>query len=66
VGNTDQRGVFVLPVVTAGAWQSSATSTPCGHSTHEGRRWLQFSAMIERGVSLARALYGFNSVNVEG
>ena len=27
---------------------------------------LQFSAMVERGVSQARSLYAFNSVNVEG
>jgi uncharacterized protein (DUF885 family) len=27
---------------------------------------LQFTAMVERGVSLARTLYAFNSVNTEG
>ncbi|HXD84784.1 MAG TPA: DUF885 family protein, partial [Rudaea sp.] len=27
---------------------------------------LQFSAMVEHGVSLARSLFAFNSVNVEG
>ena len=43
----------------AGAWTLSA---------HEGRpgHELQFTAMVERGVSLARTLYAFNSVNVEG
>jgi len=27
---------------------------------------LQFTAMVERGISLARTLFAFNSVNVEG
>ncbi|WP_251259207.1 DUF885 family protein, partial [Enterobacter hormaechei] len=27
---------------------------------------LQFTAMVERGVSLARTMFAFNSVNVEG
>src|SRR6202008_5094658 len=27
---------------------------------------LQFASMVERGVSLARAVFAFNSVNVEG
>ena len=37
-------------------------------TAHEGRpgHELQFSAMVERGVSLARSLFAFNSVNVEG
>ena len=37
-------------------------------SAHEGRpgHELQFTAMVERGVSLARTLFAFNSVNVEG
>ncbi|MFC5570364.1 DUF885 domain-containing protein [Lysobacter yangpyeongensis] len=74
VGNTGQQGVFVLPLgnpnagadgiyddfnYPAGAWTLTA---------HEGRpgHELQFTAMVERGVSLARTLYAFNSVNVEG
>lgn len=37
-------------------------------TAHEGRpgHELQFAAMVERGVSLARSLFAFNSVNVEG
>ena len=37
-------------------------------TAHEGRpgHELQFAAMIEKGVSLARALFAFNSVNAEG
>ncbi|WP_133500200.1 DUF885 domain-containing protein [Cognatilysobacter terrigena] len=74
VGNTGQQGVFVLPLSNpnagadgpyddfnypAGAWTLSA---------HEGRpgHELQVTAMVERGISLARTLYAFNSVNVEG
>lgn len=75
VGNTGEQGQFVLPVgnpstsgmneayddfnYPAAAWTLSA---------HEGRpgHELQFTAMVERGVSLARTLYAFNSVNVEG
>lgn len=75
VGNTGQQGQFVLPVsvpnpdgsslqyddfnFAAAAWTLSA---------HEGRpgHELQFTAMVERGVSLARTLFAFNSVNVEG
>jgi uncharacterized protein (DUF885 family) len=75
VGNTGQQGQFVLPVSVpnpdgtslqyddfnydAAAWTLSA---------HEGRpgHELQFTAMVERGVSLARSMFAFNSVNVEG
>jgi uncharacterized protein (DUF885 family) len=76
IGNTGEQGQFVLPTSNpasagkpgeayddfnypAAAWTLSA---------HEGRpgHELQFSAMIERGVSQARTLYAFNSVNVEG
>ena len=75
IGNTGEQGQFVLPVgnpaaggkgeayddfnFPAAAWTLSA---------HEGRpgHELQFSAMVERGVSQARMLYAFNSVNVEG
>lgn len=75
VGNTGQQGTFVLPLgnpskdgkgknyddfnFDAVAWTLSA---------HEGRpgHELQFTAMVERGVSLARSMFAFNSVNVEG
>lgn len=75
IGNTGERGRFVLPVgnpnegrpgeayddfnFAAAAWTLSA---------HEGRpgHELQFSVMVERAVSLARAIFAFTSVNVEG
>lgn len=74
IGNTGQRGVFVLPVRTPGASADDSIddfnfpAATWTMSAHEGRpgHELQFAAMVERGVSTARALYAFNSVNVEG
>lgn len=43
----------------AGAWTLTAHEGRPGHD-------LQFTAMLERGVSLARSIFAFNSVNVEG
>jgi hypothetical protein len=76
VGNTGERGQFVLPLgkpksgggrseayddftFGAAAWSLSAHEARPGHE-------LQFAAMVERGVSLTRSLFAFNSVNVEG
>jgi uncharacterized protein (DUF885 family) len=74
IGNTGEQGTFVLTVgnPTAGegdayddfnfpaaAWTLSAHEARPGHE-------LQFAALVEQGVSLARMLYAFNSVNVEG
>ncbi|WP_257458388.1 DUF885 domain-containing protein [Archangium lipolyticum] len=75
INNTGEQGQFVLPLgspassgkgeayddftFAAAAWSLTA---------HEGRpgHELQFTAMVERGVSLARSMFAFNSVNVEG
>jgi uncharacterized protein (DUF885 family) len=74
--NTGQRGQFVLPLnipsATGGseekyndfafdamAWTLTAHEARPGHE-------LQFDSMVEQGVSLARALYAFNSTNAEG
>lgn len=69
-----EQGVFVLTTgnadadkkagyddftYKAGAWTLTAHEGRPGHD-------LQFAAMVERGVSLARSLFAFNSVNVEG
>jgi len=74
IGNTGEQGQFVLPLgnPTSGAdalyddfnFPSAAWTL----SAHEGRpgHELQSTAMIERGVSLARALFAGNSVNSEG
>ena len=70
-GNTGQRGTFVLPSSETGIpgiddFSHSAAAWTL--SAHEGRpgHELQFSAMVDRGVSIARALFAFNSVNAEG
>jgi uncharacterized protein (DUF885 family) len=74
--NTGQRGEFVLPLnipsasggdadryddftFDAVAWTLTAHEARPGHE-------LQFDSMVEHGVSAARALYAFNSTNVEG
>ncbi len=75
VDNTGEKGVFVLPLGNPGADGKSESyddftfgAAAWALSAHEGRpgHELQFTAMVERGVSLARSLFAFNSVNVEG
>lgn len=75
VGNTGQQGQFVLPLGNpalhdkADAYDDfNFPSVAWTLSAHEGRpgHELQFTAMVERGVSIARSLFAFNSVNVEG
>jgi uncharacterized protein (DUF885 family) len=79
VGNTGEEGEFVLPLSApsdgrggAGATQryddftfDAASWTLTVHEARPGHE-LQFAAMMENGVSNARAVYAFNSVNVEG
>jgi hypothetical protein len=76
IGNTGELAEFVLPLrvpATAGRealeiddFTFDAVSWTM--AVHEGRpgHELQFSALVEGGVSKARALFAFNSVNVEG
>jgi len=75
IGNTGEQGQFVLPVGNPAATGKGEAYDDFNFpgatwtlSAHEGRpgHELQFSAMVERGVSQARMLYAFNSVNVEG
>ena len=74
VGNTGQQGTFVLPLGNPNAKGDGAyddfnyPSAAWTLTAHEGRpgHELQFTAMVERGVSLARTVFAFNSVNVEG
>lgn len=74
--NTGQRGSFVLPLnMPAANGQSTekyddftfdaASWTLIAHEARPGHE-LQFDSMLEHGVSLARALFAFNSTNVEG
>ncbi len=76
LNNNGERGEFVLPLnipsasggaddryddftFDAVAWTLTAHEARPGHE-------LQFDSMVEHGVSVARALYAFNSTNVEG
>jgi uncharacterized protein (DUF885 family) len=75
VNNTGEYGQFILPVSNpSGDGRHEAyddfnfPGAMWTVSAHEGRpgHELQFTAMVERGVSTARSLYAMNSVNVEG
>jgi hypothetical protein len=79
VGNTGEMGEFVLPlkVLTTGPDGKQSVqgfddftfdAASWTLAVHEGRpgHELQFASVVEKGVSLARALFAANSVNVEG
>jgi hypothetical protein len=76
IGNTGEIGYFVLPMQIPGAKGEGQLSfddftfnaASWTLTVHEGRpgHELQFAALIEKGVSIARILFAFNSVNVEG
>ena len=74
--NTGQRGEFVLPLNIPSSSGGAADKyddftfdavswTLTAHEARPGHE-LQFDSMVEQGVSLARALYAFNSTNAEG
>jgi uncharacterized protein (DUF885 family) len=73
LGNTGEQGEFVLPLSVPGKTEQkyddfnydAAAWTLTAHEARPGHE-LQFSKMIETGVSVARAVFAFNSVNVEG
>ncbi len=75
LNNHGERGQFVLPAGTTGAngqplkyddfTFSAASWTLTAHEARPGHE-LQFASMIEHGVSDARAIFAFNSTNVEG
>ncbi len=73
LGNTGEQGEFVLPLSVPGAKEQkyddfnydAASWTLTAHEARPGHE-LQFSTMVEKGVSVARAVFAFNSVNVEG
>ena len=75
LGNKGEMGEFVLPLnnpatsgkalqyddftFEAASWSLAAHELRPGHE-------MQFAKMVERGVSNARAIFAFNSTNVEG
>jgi hypothetical protein len=75
LNNHGERGKFVLPLETKGAGGAelkyddftfaAASWTLTAHEARPGHE-LQFDSMVEHGVSLARAMFAFNSTNVEG
>ena len=73
LGNTGEQGEFVLPLSVPGDKEQkyddfnydAASWTLTAHEARPGHE-LQFSTMVEKGVSVARAVFAFNSVNVEG
>lgn len=74
IGNTGEFPDFVIPLLEQyadGSWQQTDDTYEAGAWTltaHEARpgHEMQFSSMIEAGVSITRAIFAFNSVNVEG
>jgi len=81
LNNTGELGEFILPLnipappapagSKAGALQfddftfQAASWTLTAHEARPGHE-MQFAKIIEMGVSIARALFAFNSTNVEG
>ena len=74
IGNTGEYPYFVIPQLKQnedGSWQQTDDTFAAGAWTltaHEARpgHEMQFSSIIESGVSITRAVFAFNSVNVEG
>ncbi len=74
IGNTGEYPSFVIPLLEQyedGSWQQTDDTYEAGAWTltaHEARpgHEMQFSSIIESGVSTARAIFAFNSANVEG
>jgi uncharacterized protein (DUF885 family) len=77
LGNTGEIGEFILPLnVPAASGKAAgqqfddftfeaASWTLTAHEARPGHE-MQFAKIIEAGVSVARALFAFNSTNVEG
>ncbi|MDH4055449.1 MAG: DUF885 domain-containing protein [Gammaproteobacteria bacterium] len=74
IGNTGEYPFFVIPLLTQnddGSWKQTDDTYEAGAWTltaHEARpgHEMQFSSIVESGVSITRAVFAFNSVNVEG
>lgn len=76
IGNTGEYATFVLPLNVPK--EDGTSALPYDDFTNDAAAWtltvhearpgheLQFSSMLEHGVSIARAVFAFNSVNVEG
>ncbi|MDH4106586.1 MAG: DUF885 domain-containing protein, partial [Gammaproteobacteria bacterium] len=74
IGNTGEPAEFILPLENPNAAPGSSmddfkfdaiTWTLTAHEARPGHE-LQFAKMTEAGVSIPRAVFAFNSANVEG
>ena len=74
IGNTGEPGEFILPTSNPNADSKAEmddfkydaiTWTLTAHEARPGHE-LQFASMLEHGVSNTRAVFAFNSANVEG
>jgi len=74
IGNTGEYPSFIIPLLGKnddGSWVQTDDTYAAGSWTltaHEARpgHEMQFSSVLESGVSITRALFAFNSANVEG
>jgi hypothetical protein len=78
LGNTGEMGEFILPLNIPAPPGSKAATQQFDDFTFQAASWtltahearpgheMQFAKIIEAGVSTARALFAFNSTNVEG
>jgi hypothetical protein len=75
IGNTGERGKFMLPLRIPGEKGADLSLDDFTYeaisytlTAHEGRpgHELQLSSILEHGVSKARVIFAFNSVNAEG
>jgi len=78
LGNTGEKGEFVLPLNIPAAPGSKEAMQSFDDFTFEAASWtltahegrpgheLQFASVVEKGVSIARAIFSFNTVNIEG
>ncbi len=74
VGNTGEYPEFIVPLLEPeedGTWKQSDYAYPAmmwSLSAHEARpgHEMQFTVMLRGGITTARALFAFNSANVEG
>jgi len=74
VGNTGEFPEFIVPKIEQnedGSWPDSDYAYPAmmwSLAAHEARpgHEMQFTTMLRGGVSTARAVFAFNSANVEG
>ena len=74
IGNTGEYGEFLIPLRNPNAetdakmddfLHDAITWSLTAHEARPGHE-MQFTAMVETGVSIPRAIFAFNSANVEG